>query len=1058
MKFTYDIFQTMEAPTIVLSTRWHRRLGVISTIPRDSINMKYNMSAAQEISFDVYKYRDETECELWDQIVDHKYIYIPEFEEYYSIEISMDDAESIVKHVTGTSACEVELGQKIVRSLEINTESDRLAQEDDYRILHGYTDANGNPDYSVNVANMSDFNYILTIFFNPDNPKYSLVHRVLSDKGTNYSIGHVDETLYDADMRKRVLTFSISNQDIYSILTNTIANEVGCLFNFDSVNRVINIYDIRNQCKACGYTGIFDVACPKCGSMKYSSIYGKDTGVHISTENYASQISVSGNASEVKSCIYVSGGDDIMSSAFADINPTGSRYMYKFSDAMYEDMPDELIQALEDYQARYDTVFSQDTPTINYPEGSSHWYTWDEFTNLYWDLVDEELYLQTGMLPESTAPADTTAQKQMTKLLKALSNNPVAITADTTKGANTIGTIVKNYCNTVIDFRYTTTISGTPTYNDKMHIWTGSLTVSCVDDTTDEGKADTVTTDNVNVTINTDFKTYLEQKSAIALEKTDMVFQTLYHIPYTEADNQFKKELKKYAYDHLAGFLSAYESLIEVVTQQGINENNRTYYGGDTGSEEIDIYDNILKPYQERYASIQAEMDKRENEIKKVQKKLKEVGEIREAIRKELNLETFLENIQEGLYNILLIYIREDTYTNSNFISDGLENDQIIEKARELYQQAQIQLLKASELQYTLTDTVHNLLSTEEFAPLRDKIELGNWIVCMADDMKYKLRLTSVGVNFGNLADLSLTFSNAIRVGGYTSDVKSLLSSTQSMATSFGFVSRQAKDGSDANIKWADAESNGLNANEVSVLASPNKDISIDEHGITMRYYDSDIDGYSPKQAKIQYNSITFTDDNWKNTKAALGEFRYRLDGEEKSTYGLNADTVIAGLIVSGDIYSSNYSTVKGQEAGTHFDLDDGEFSLAGGSLTYKDNRLILKNTEILWDTSGGGVNTPEIKAANIEDLDGYVTSKVTEEISQQVVIDSALDDTSPNPVQNRVIYEALENLEVVVDDELSTTSVHPVQNKVITEAINAINATIGDIGTVLDEIIGEEV
>lgn len=1053
MKFTYDMFESMEAPTIVLSTRWHRRLGVISTVPKDSINMKYNMSTAQEISFDVYKYRDETECELWDQIVDHKYIYIPEFEEYYSIEISMEDSESIVKHVTGTSACEVELGQKIMRNLEINTESDRLAQEDDYRIAKGYTDANGNPDYNVNVANMADFNYILTTFYNPDNPRYSLVHRVISDKGTNYSIGHVDSTLYNADMKKRVLTFSISNQDIYSILTNTIANEVGCLFNFDSVNRVINIYDIRNQCKACGYTGIFDVACPKCGSMKYSSVYGKDTGVHISTENYASQITVSGNASEVKSCIYVTGGDDIMSAAFADINPTGTRYMYKFSDAMYEDMPKELIQALEDYQARYDTVFSQDTPTINYPEGSAYWYTWDEFTNLYWDLVDKELYLQSGMLPETTAPADTTAQKEMNKLLKTLKSQHVAVTEESIGLPNTIGITVKNFCNTVIDFRYTTTISGTPTYDEKTKKWVGTITVSCVDNTTDEGKADTVTKDDVAVYINTDFTTYLKEKAAMSLNKSDLVFQTLYDTP---TDAQFAKELKKYAFDHLSGFLGCYEALIEVLTQQGVTKDNETYYQDKSGNP--NIYKEVLEPYQKRYELIQKEMTVRENEIKNVQKKIKEVNEIRDKIRKELELETYLNNRQEGLYDILLIYIREDSYTNNNFISDGLENDQIIDKARELYQQAQIQLLKASELQCTLSDTVHNLLSTEEFAPLRGKIELGNWIVCMADDVKYKLRLTSISVNFGNLSDLSLTFSNAIRVGGYTSDMKSLLSSSQSMATSFGFVSRQAKEGSDANIKWTDAENNGLNTNQVSVYASPNKDISIDEHGITMKYYDNDVEAYSPKQAKLQYNSILFTDDGWKTTKAALGEIKYTLDGKEQSAYGLNADSVIAGLIMSGDIYSSNYSTLQGHEAGTHFDLNDGEFSLAGGSLVYKDNRLVLKNTEILWDTSGGGVNVPEIKAANIEDLDGYVTSKVIEEVSEQIIVDADLDPESQNPIQNRAVYEALENIEIAVDNTLSPTSTHPVQNKVITEAIYDINTTIGDISTILDEINGEEV
>ena len=43
----------------------------------------------------------------------------------------------------------------------------------------------------------------------------------------------------------------------------------------------------------------------------------------------------------------------------------------------------------------------------------------------------------------------------------------------------------------------------------------------------------------------------------------------------------------------------------------------------------------------------------------------------------------------------------------------------------------------------------------------------------------------------------------------------------------------------------------------------------------------------------------------------------------------------------------------------------------------------------------------------------------------------------------------------VTVDSELSTTSNNPVENKVITNAINEINATIGNINNTLTEING---
>ena len=58
-----------------------------------------------------------------------------------------------------------------------------------------------------------------------------------------------------------------------------------------------------------------------------------------------------------------------------------------------------------------------------------------------------------------------------------------------------------------------------------------------------------------------------------------------------------------------------------------------------------------------------------------------------------------------------------------------------------------------------------------------------------------------------------------------------------------------------------------------------------------------------------------------------------------------------------------------------------------------------------------------------------------TETISATYEVDDALSPTSTNPVENRVIYDALQNVEIDVDNALSTTSENPVQNKVITAA-----------------------
>lgn len=75
-----------------------------------------------------------------------------------------------------------------------------------------------------------------------------------------------------------------------------------------------------------------------------------------------------------------------------------------------------------------------------------------------------------------------------------------------------------------------------------------------------------------------------------------------------------------------------------------------------------------------------------------------------------------------------------------------------------------------------------------------------------------------------------------------------------------------------------------------------------------------------------------------------------------------------------------------------------------------------------------------------------------TETISAEIEVDDALSPTSTNPVENRVIYDALQNVEIDVDDTLSTTSENPVQNKVITAALKTKPTSVLPDGTVVSD------
>ena len=60
--------------------------------------------------------------------------------------------------------------------------------------------------------------------------------------------------------------------------------------------------------------------------------------------------------------------------------------------------------------------------------------------------------------------------------------------------------------------------------------------------------------------------------------------------------------------------------------------------------------------------------------------------------------------------------------------------------------------------------------------------------------------------------------------------------------------------------------------------------------------------------------------------------------------------------------------------------------------------------------------------------------------VQSPIIIDDSLSSTSENPVQNKVIKQALDNIPVItVDNSLSSSSENPVQNKVIKQALDNI-------------------
>ena len=882
MRLNFNLNNEVEMPELILGTRNYKKLGSITNV--ENLSCEYNLMSADKINFTVHKSFDQKECVLWDELRDMRLVFVRELNEWFQIAVATDETDELKKTITGTSLCEAELGQILIFGAEINTEND-IARDD----------------------------YEAAVFYHPASPSASLLHRLLK-KAPNYSIKHVDKSLWNIQR-----TFQIDNKSVYDALTGEIAGEIGCVFLFDSTDRSISVYDLMTTCNHCGYRGDFTDICPNileeeghiCGSTDLTPGYGYDTSILVDSENLAENISLEGNSEERKNYFRITGGDDIITASVAACNPAGSNDIYAFSEDDKKDMSEELCEKLDSYEQLY-----QEKEPL---------YT--EIMGQLYDVIDEELKLKSLMMPDITQ-AETTAAGELAKLIPG-NLSPVAVTDVSTASVYTANNAVLAMAKCLVNSTvYKVTLLDDSTSLEGQ-LWRGKFRLENYSDETDCVE----NTEAIQITIDDDYEHYVKQKIQKTIDRDDIYLTDIFD--KNVSLDIFKSELKKYCLNRLTSFDSAYESVLYVLTEANCADNS--IYG--------DIYTSLYLPYYYRHCAIQEEIKIRSDEIAAVEERYHTLTTSQKEIQNELNLENYLG---EELWKELCSFRREDTYENSNYISDGLNNNEILEKAQKLLKEARKHAAAASTLQLSLSASMYNLLAMPEFQELTSKFEGGNWIRVRVDDKLYRLRLIHYTIDFSNVQSINVEFSDVTRTANGLSDISSLMGKVQSMASNFSYVARQAEQGAKGFTAIDQIRNDGLNAALYHISNSTDQEFKIDEHGLLGRKWDDILGGYLPEQFKINHNLLVYTDNYWETAKAALGRISYfhPVAKEYRESYGLLADAVISGILmgnelVGGNLYSENYTAASG----THIDLNNGDFTFAGGKLAYDSEKDTLSLT-----------------------------------------------------------------------------------------------------------------
>lgn len=957
-----------EPPTIILANRNGNKLGQLK-VNEDSISLKDSFADISEISFTVNKYINDEITPLWDKLVDFKLIYCKEWDLWMEAKVELDEETKTVKTVFCTQLGQAELSQIHLYNIEINTKDD--IARDDYKI---------------------------SVLYNEEDPESSILNRML-EKAPHYSIDHVDSSI--ANIQR---SFSFDGTSIYDAFKE-VAEEIGCLFVYDSnsdengkIKRTISVYDLWYSCEDCGYRneseGYFinnshiylidelenmlvdesdnyllyrmETECPKCGSKQIRSGHGVDTLIFVTSDELASGgIKLVSDIDSVKNCFKLKAGDDLMTATIRNCNPNGTDYIWRISDSTKDDMSEDLVDKINNYNIQYEQYYNNHISELdenlvveynNLVKKYEDYYNsksiclncdyeavfnascpncgsnnilsgnflqsipatisgYSKLMNAYYNTIDLALYLKSSLMP-NVEMSGTTAKEQA-NLLTASSLSPVAVNTERIESVSlsTANSAVLSMAKVIVSSTYKVDVNSSTLSDD--NIWEGNFVITNYSD-----ENDTYISDVISIEINNDTESFVRQKIEKELNKKntdDYSVTGLFEkeLKVTETDNtktysgEFYDELKKYALNPLQSFYDVCGICLDILIKEGA--------GNET--EKPDLYENLYEPYYQKSSAIADEIKIRESEISIIEgvwdktdnenPELVAIGlqqcieNCRDNIQYALNFENYLG---KELWLEFCAYRREDEYSNDNYISDGLNNAELFEKALEFFEIAENDIYKSSELQYSISTTLNNLLAIPKFKPLVESFKTGNWIRIRIDDKIYKLRLLEYEIDYGDFDNIPVEFSEVTKVKNGITDVKSILSQASSMATSYSSVRRQASKGEESNSILSNWIDNGLNTTNLKIVNTENQNQVWDKNGILCREYDPITGEYNKEQLKIINSTIAVTDDNWEHTKTAIGKYYYSdpITGEQKVAYGINGETIVGKLLIGEQLDISN--------------------------------------------------------------------------------------------------------------------------------------------------------
>lgn len=799
---------------------------------------------------------------------------------------------------------------------------------------------------SIEVINASSENDIVPVtLYNPNNPKLSLLHLILEKDYAGWKIGHVDPQLKTLSRQ-----FEVDRESIYDFLINEVCEKFNCYIYFDTINNKINVYAESPTAKFIGdgATNTFKIGTssntfsevktvsingykttrwgysivdgigtlvlediPEAGAMV--EIVGVDgtweTDVFVTFDNLSQEIKVDYSADDIKTVLTVTFGED---NDIREVN-LGLPYIvdlsyYTTPEWMGQDLYDSWIvyqEKCNSKQAEY-TKNSQDmlyyAGQINYEE--------NRLSLGYAEITVNEnsvgkYYVRGGTYPnyyytEVSLPAEYNV------------NTTYYSTKTTNLEDGDTGNVAALYTALNMYFMYAEDWkTNLDALSEKFDFMGGNAITS-------------LSTELSKVTDN-----------RISNSSVETVLNDFFAIMWKEIGRTPLKQL----------YYEPYKKIQITNMEADWSKRENPEYGN--------YYTVILL-----LESIEAAISARDKIIQAHETEYNKLKDANAAISNELLIANNFTEAQRVRLNAFLredeLHLDDIVTTTQDSIADTYKNQQ------DALEAARIELSKISQPQLQFSMSMANIYALSEFEPIIDQFQLGNIIkVGLRPDYIKQSRLLQVDINFDDFSDFSVEFGELTSLRSQ-SDIhadllKNAISAGKSVAQNASYWTKGSDQATSTDLK---IQQGLLDATTEIKSIDGTQSVVIDKYGIKLQKIINPKTGEVDRhQTWLVNNKILMTDDNWRTSRAGLGQFTI----DDVEFYGLIAEAVLSGYIEGSQIRGGTIQIGK-QEDGTYaFEVHpDGSVTMNGGSTisgyakeedVYRQIQEVKKTTTIVSDS-----------------------------------------------------------------------------------------------------------